>query len=115
MTAPRPEGRQIPLDRRAVAKCKVLFDSLWVSATLGNMDLNVPADLETKLALAANRRGMTPEVLVLEAIERAVDYDDWFLREVEKGLSQVERGEVLTNEEVGARLDRHVRQTQPRP
>ncbi len=115
MTAPGPEGRQIALDRRYRREIQSRIDSLWVSATLENMDLNVPPDLETKLALAANRRGMTPEVLVLEAIERAVDYDDWFLREVEKGLAQVERGEVLTHEEVGARLDRHVRQTQPRP
>ncbi len=91
------------------------IDSFWAFVTLDNMDLNVPPALQTKLALAADRRGMTPEVLVLEAIERAVDYDDWFLREVEKGLAQVERGEVLTHEEVGARLDRHVRQAQPRP
>jgi len=91
------------------------IDSGWAFATLRSMDLNMPPDLETKLAQAADRRGMAPEVLVLEAIERAVDYDDWFVREVEKGLAQVERGEVLTHEEVGARLDRHVRQAQPRP
>lgn len=79
------------------------------------MDLNVPPDLQTRLALAADRRGMTPEVLVLEAIERAVEYDDWFLREVEKGLAQVERGDVLSHEDVGARLERRLRQAQPRP
>jgi hypothetical protein len=38
------------------------------------MELNVPPDLETKLARLADSRGMTPEVLVLEAIWRAVDY-----------------------------------------
>ena len=79
------------------------------------MDLNVPPDLQTKLALAADRRGLPPEVLVLEAIERAVEYDDWFLREVEKGLAQVERGEVLTHEDVGARLERRLRQASARP
>lgn len=79
------------------------------------MDVNVPPDLETKLALAADRRGLTPEVLVLEAIQRAVDYDDWFLREVQQGLAQVERGEVLTHEEVGARLERRLTQPRTRP
>ena len=49
------------------------------------MDLNVPPDFLTKPSLAADRRGMTPEVLVLDAIERAVESDDWFLREVDKG------------------------------
>ena len=79
------------------------------------MDLNLPPDLQTKVALAADRRGMTPEVLVLEAIERAVEYDDWFVREVEKGLAQVERGELLTHEDVGARLEKYLSRAQTRP
>ena len=79
------------------------------------MELNVPRDLETKLARAADRRGMAAEALVLEAIERAVEYDDWFLREVEKGLAQIERGDVLTHEEVGARLERRLTETRTRP
>lgn len=79
------------------------------------MELNVPPDLETRLARAAGRRGMAAEALVLEAIERAVEYDDWFLREVEKGLAQIEHGDVLTHEEVGARLDRRLTETRTRP
>ena len=79
------------------------------------MELNVPPDLETKLARAADRRGMAAEALVLEAIERAVEYDDWFLSEVEKGLAQIERGDVLTHEEVGARLERRLTETRTRP
>jgi predicted transcriptional regulator len=78
------------------------------------MELNVPPDLQAKLARAADRRGMTPEVLVLEAIERVVEYDDWFLREVEKGLAQVERGDVLTHEEVGTRLEGRLTQARTR-
>ena len=70
------------------------------------MELNVPPDLQTMLARAADRRGIAAEALALEALERAVEYDDWFLREVEKGLAQIERGEVLTHEEVGTRLER---------
>jgi predicted transcriptional regulator len=29
--------------------------------------------------------------LAREAIERFADYDDWFVREVEKGLAQIDR------------------------
>ena len=78
------------------------------------MELNVPPDLETKLARAADRRGMAAEALVLEAIERAVEYDDWFLREVEKGLAQIERCDVLTHEEVGAHLEKRLAETRTR-
>jgi predicted transcriptional regulator len=79
------------------------------------MELNVPPDLQTKLARAADRRGVAAEALVLEAIERAVEYDDWFLREVEKGLAQIQQGEVLTHEEVGARLEKRLTEQQRRP
>jgi predicted transcriptional regulator len=34
-----------------------------------------------------------------------VDYDDWFAREVEKGLAQIAAGQTLTHDEVGARLN----------
>jgi predicted transcriptional regulator len=70
------------------------------------MDIHLSPDLEAKLAKLASQRGRDPETLVTEAIERFVDYDGWFISEVEKGLAQIERGEVLTHEEVGARLEK---------
>ena len=79
------------------------------------MELNVPPALQSKLARAADRRGMAAEALVLEAIERAVEYDEWFLREVDKGLAQIERGDVLTHDEVGARLEKRLTDTRIRP
>jgi predicted transcriptional regulator len=48
-------------------------------------------------------------MLAREAIERFVDYDEWFIREVEKGLAQIERGQVLSHKEVGARLEKLLR------
>jgi predicted transcriptional regulator len=69
------------------------------------MEVNLSPDLEGKLARAAGHRGVSAEVLIREAIERAVDYDDWFIREVEKGLAQIDAGQVLTHEAVGARLN----------
>jgi predicted transcriptional regulator len=35
--------------------------------------------------------GRDSEALVMEAVERMVDYDEWFLAKVERGLAQVER------------------------
>jgi predicted transcriptional regulator len=84
----------------------LLVDCVLDSLHTGSMELNVPSDLQIKLARTADRRGIAAEALVLEAIERAVEYDEWFLREIERGLAQIERGEVLTHEEVGARIER---------
>jgi predicted transcriptional regulator len=43
---------------------------------------------------------------VQEAIEKFVDYDEWFLREVEKGLSAANRGELIDHEDIGKLINR---------
>jgi plasmid stabilization system protein ParE len=43
---------------------------------------------------------------VREAVERFVDYDEWFVREVDKGLAAADRGERIDHEEVGKLIDR---------
>jgi len=78
------------------------------------MEVNLSPDLEGKLARAAGRRGVSADALIREAIERAVDYDDWFIREVEKGLAQIDAGQVLTHDAVGARLEQKLADHQSR-
>jgi hypothetical protein len=43
--------------------------------------------------------------LVQEAVERLVDYDDRFLREVEKGLAAADRGEFIEHDGVRKLID----------
>ena len=70
------------------------------------MEVHLTPDLQAKLARVAAERGRDAETLAKEVIERFVDYDEWFISEVEKGLAQIERGEVLTHEAVGARMEK---------
>ena len=72
------------------------------------MEVILSPDLQAKLTRMAHERGTDAQALAREAIERMVDYDDWFVREVDKGLAQIERGETLSHEEVGARLDQRL-------
>jgi len=58
------------------------------------------------------KQGRDTEELAREAIERLVDYDEWFMSHVEKGLAQVEQGEVLSHENVGARIERRLAEKQ---
>ena len=78
------------------------------------MEVNLSPDLEGKLARAAGQRGVSADVLVREAIERSVDYDDWFIREVERGLAQIDAGQVLTHDVVGTRLEQKLAEHQSR-
>ena len=58
---------------------------------LGFMEVNIAPDLQAKLARLATERGRDAQALINEAIERFVDYDEWFLREVEVGLVASDR------------------------
>lgn len=70
------------------------------------MEVNIGPDLQAKLNRLASERGRDTQALVREAIERLVDYDGWFLREVEEGLAAADRGELIDHEDVGKLVDR---------
>ena len=72
------------------------------------MEVTLSPEQQAKLARLAQERGTDAQALAREAIERLLDYDDWFMREVEKGLSQVDSGRTLTHDEVGSRLKKHL-------
>ena len=60
----------------------------------------------TKLTRLAAERGRDTQVLVQEAIERFVDYDEWFIQEeVERGLTAADSGEFVDHEEIGRLID----------
>jgi predicted transcriptional regulator len=76
------------------------------------MEVCLTPETEAKLKQLAADRELTPESLIREAVEHFIDYNAWFIREVEKGLAQIETGEVLEHEEVGARLNSLITQKQ---
>jgi predicted transcriptional regulator len=76
------------------------------------MEVHLNPDVEAKLTRLAAQQGRDTEALAQEAIARFVDYDEWFIREVEKGLTSA--GPLLTHEEVGARLEKLIAEKQPR-
>ena len=69
--------------------------------------MNVPLnpDLQAKLLRLAASQGRDSEELVVEAVERMVNYEEWFLREVDKGLATPERAEFVDHAEVRKMMD----------
>jgi len=70
------------------------------------MEVHFKPDLEAKLSRLATHQGRDAETLVQEAVERLVDYDDWFLQEVDKGLASADRGEFVEHEAIRELIDR---------
>lgn len=69
------------------------------------MEVPLNPDLQAKLSRLAAQQGRATEALVVEALERMVNYDAWFLAEVEKGLTAAERGEMVDHARVAKLID----------
>jgi predicted transcriptional regulator len=73
------------------------------------MEIHFKPELEDKLNQIAVQSGRKAGQIVEELVETYVDHDQWFRKEVEKGLAQLDRGEFLEHDEVMAKIDRMFR------
>jgi predicted transcriptional regulator len=69
------------------------------------MDVPLGPDLQAKLTRLAQEQGRASETLVVEAVERMVNYDEWFLREVDRGLTSANRGKFADHAAVRKMID----------
>lgn len=72
------------------------------------MEVKLDPEMQLRLERIASARGSDPEMLAKEAIERLLDYDEWFIREVEVGLASADSGKLLAHEEVGKRVEKFI-------
>jgi predicted transcriptional regulator len=73
------------------------------------MEVNFTPELEAKLAQSAARQGRNPEELVLEILSRYVDEESRLIEAVNRGEVALNRGNYLTHEDVGRRMERFLR------
>lgn len=73
------------------------------------MEVRSTPELEAKLTQSAAQRGRRPDELVQEVISRYFDEESRFVEAVTRGEEACERGEYLTHEKVGERLQRFLR------
>ena len=64
------------------------------------MEVPLTPDLQKKLSRLAAAQGRDSQSLVVEAVERLLNYDEWFLREVEKGIAAADRGDLTEHDEI---------------
>ena len=70
------------------------------------MEVRLNPDVQAKLAQLASQQGRDTEELVVDAVERMVNHDQWFMAEVKKGISAAERSELVDHDEVRKLIDR---------
>jgi predicted transcriptional regulator len=69
------------------------------------MDVPLNPELQEKIRRLAAQQGRASEAIIVEAVERMVNYDDWFLRELDRGLAAADRGDTVDHAEVRKMID----------
>ena len=70
------------------------------------MEVRLTPDQQNRLSQLAIEQGRAPDALAQEAISRYLDQEARFTEAVKLGEEALERGEYLTHEQFGERLER---------
>ena len=70
------------------------------------MEVHVTGELEAKLAHSAARQGRNPDDLVQDVLTSYFEEEARFIEAVKRGEDALQRGEYLTHEQAGQRLQR---------
>ena len=73
------------------------------------MEISLAPDLEARLARIASEAGKAANQVVQELVTDFLDHDEWFKREVRKGLASLDSGKSVSHEEVGQQIERILR------
>jgi len=70
------------------------------------MEVQLTPEEQAQLAQFAQRTGRNGEEIVREAINSFLKDEIAFVEAVERGLASLDRGEHITHEDVGARIEK---------
>jgi predicted transcriptional regulator len=73
------------------------------------MEIHFAPEIEKKLAQSAAQQGRNPDELVQEVVARHFDEESRFIEAVKRGEAALERGDYLTHDQVGQRIERFLR------
>ena len=73
------------------------------------MQVHFTPELEAKLAQSAAQKGREPDELVQDVMTQYFDEESRFIEAVSRGEEALQRGEYLTHEQMGQRLERFLR------
>jgi predicted transcriptional regulator len=70
------------------------------------MEISLAPEVEAKLNQIASETGKGANQVVQELVANYLDHDEWFKREVKKGLSSLDDGKFVSHEEVRRQMER---------
>jgi len=74
-----------------------------------SMEISLTPELQEKLSQIASQSGKGPQEVVQELLANYLEHDAWFRNQVATGLASLDRGESVSHDEVGRRMERRFR------
>jgi len=66
--------------------------------------VSISKALQRKLKQVSEKTGRRPEQLVAAALQEKLEYEEWVLKRIEEGVSDIEAGRLVSTEELVGRL-----------
>ena len=88
------------------------IDSTCRFARLICMEIHLTPEKEALLRELAARTGQDTAQVIQDAVDRLLDHDSWFREEVQKGQAEAARGNLISHEEVGKRIEKLLQEKQ---
>jgi predicted transcriptional regulator len=73
------------------------------------MEVRLTPDQEAELSKLATRKGRDAQELAQEVISFYLEHEARFIEAVKRGMDSLDRGEYVSHEDVGARIERLLR------
>lgn len=73
------------------------------------MEISLAPELEARLARIASEAGKAANQVVQELVADYLEHDEWFKRQVQKGLASLDEAKFVSHEEVGQQIERLLR------
>ena len=73
------------------------------------MEISLAPELEASLVRIASEAGKAANQVVEELVADYLRHDEWFRREVQKGLASLDAGKSVSHEEVDRQIERILR------
>lgn len=73
------------------------------------MEISLAPEVEEKLAKIASESGKRANQVVQELVADYLDHNEWFRREVQKGLVSLDSGKFVSHDEVGRQMQHNLK------
>jgi predicted transcriptional regulator len=69
------------------------------------MEIALTPERQAQLEEYARLHGKEPSEVAEDALARYLDYEEWFLRAVDEGIAEADRGEFIEHDDVRRMID----------